>query len=64
MFMRSVKIKNKDSASTLKCEISIKFRIFTNLPALEIFLPEPEFFPGVRVFWPELEVKNPEFAQH
>jgi hypothetical protein len=28
MFMRSVKIKNKDSASTLKCEISIKFHEF------------------------------------
>jgi hypothetical protein len=31
------KIKNKDSASTLKCEIFMKFRIFTNLLELEIF---------------------------
>jgi hypothetical protein len=37
-----LKIKNKDSASTLKCEISIKFRIFTNLPELEIFLDGDE----------------------
>ena len=38
-----LKNKNKDSASsTLKCEISIKFRIFTNLPELEIFLDGDE----------------------
>jgi hypothetical protein len=56
MFMRSVKIKIKDSASTLKCEISIKFRIFMNLPELEIFCRSRTFFSRSRK-------KNPEFVQ-
>ena len=37
---RSVKIKNEDSASTLKFENSIKFQIFTNFLQLKLLLPE------------------------
>ena len=41
----------KHSCEVLKCEISMKFRIFTNLPELEIVCQSPSFFPRSRSFF-------------
>jgi putative transposon-encoded protein len=53
--MRRVKIKNKDIVCTLKCEISIKFRICQSW----------KFSAGAGVFVAGVGGgKKPEFAEH
>ena len=63
---RSVKIKNKDSACALKCEIAVKFQLnfeiswIPRMPELEIFCRSRSFFGWSR----SRRWKKPEFAQH